>query len=236
MDEEDLMMMNEDRKLENTDTFRDQFAGERQPAESSSMATALESLIAPAKTSIGQTLLQKLGWRPGQGIGPRVSLRKLRIQETKLGTRPAGSRDDEDDDMSGGTRQHTFAPRDNKLVVYAAKEDKHGLGYQPGRGMGRLPQRRDSEPEHARSYLTTVFGTDFAEDGEDDPYGAAASTERAFAFDNGDEDEVVVMGESSKPGPSATSTSGGDKNRWHDGRPVLSGFERDPLSVPTDKW
>lgn len=33
-----------------------------------------------------------------------------------------------------------------------------------------------------------------------------------------------------------TQSSDIDTSRWHDGRPVLPGFELDPLGVPTDKW
>ena len=101
---------------------------------------SLESLIAPTRSSIGQKLLQKLGWRPGQGIGPRVTLRKLRIQEGKLGRQRVGI--EEDENMGDGeAEKHTFAPRDVKLLVYDAKEERQGLGYEKGVGMGKLPQR-----------------------------------------------------------------------------------------------
>ncbi|MED6253441.1 G patch domain-containing protein 1, partial [Ataeniobius toweri] len=41
--------------------------------------TLLEELIAPARLSIGIELLRKMGWKEGQGIGPRVK-RKPRRQ------------------------------------------------------------------------------------------------------------------------------------------------------------
>lgn len=108
----------------------------------------LESLIAPARTSIGQTLLQKQGWRPGQGIGPRVTARKLKWQEAKMGLAgPSRGQRDEDEDMEGGEAgKHTFAPRDTKLVVYQSKDDREGLGFQKGMGMGKLPQSRKAGP------------------------------------------------------------------------------------------
>lgn len=115
------------------------------------MPSALESLIAPARTSIGQTLLQKLGWRPGQGMGPRVTLRKLRIQEGKLGRIRLGleegdaGADAEDESMEGEAGKHTFAPRDTRLLVFQPKEEREGLGYEKGRGMGRLPKRGPGE-------------------------------------------------------------------------------------------
>jgi G patch domain-containing protein 1 len=42
-----------------------------------------EELIAPAKDGIGVRLLQKMGWRPGQGVGPRLTHRQWR-REQKL--------------------------------------------------------------------------------------------------------------------------------------------------------
>jgi G patch domain-containing protein 1 len=54
---------------------------------------------------------------------------------------------DEDEDMEGEEAgKHTFAPRDTKLVVYQAKDDREGLGFQKGMGMGRLPQSRKAGP------------------------------------------------------------------------------------------
>lgn len=68
-------------------------------------------------------------------------------------------------------------------------------------------------------------------------YEAGPSTSLAFAFDQNADDDVITMG-----GPSSREqrTQPGDYaqsgDRWHDGRPVLSGFALDPLGVPTDKW
>lgn len=107
MDEEDVQHMKDDRQLENTTTFRS-VEGKQD---------VLESLIRPAQTSIGQTLLTKIGWKEGQGIGPRVSLRKLRKKQ--------GAVVDEDDPAL----EHTFPPSDVRLVVYGNKEDRHGLGF-----------------------------------------------------------------------------------------------------------
>lgn len=107
------------------------------------LSDALQSLVVPSKSSIGHTILQKLGWRAGQGIGPRVTLRKLQIQEGKLGRVRAGMETDEE--VSEEASKHTFAPRDTKLLVYETKDDKGGLGYTKGQGMGTLPGKRPSE-------------------------------------------------------------------------------------------
>ncbi|OWZ54348.1 G patch domain-containing protein 1 [Cryptococcus neoformans 125.91] len=229
MDEEDLQQMRDDRQLENTDIFKNEaFAGTREPLADKNLPSALESLIAPAQSSIGEKLLQKLGWRPGQGIGPRVTLRKLRIQEGKLGKARLGMDDSGHEDAEAG--KHTFAPRDVKLLVYESKEDKQGLGFEKGKGMSRLPPAMGPRP---------------LDNEDDDPYAVGPSTSsRPFAFDhNDDEDDVIVMGGSARPGLGMRSTDvgGGQKavdgeDHWHDGRPVLVGFMLDPKGVPQDKW
>ncbi|WVF68630.1 hypothetical protein IAT40_003400 [Kwoniella sp. CBS 6097] len=241
MDEEDLQSMRDDRKLENTDTFRsDTFGGTKEELAGKNLPSSLESLIAPAKSSIGEKLLQKLGWRPGQGIGPRVTLRRLKIQEGRLATgRPGVSQDDEDiDDAEAG--KHTFAPRDARLLVYDAKEDRQGLGFVKGSGMGALPGKR------------AVMGARHPDDDFDDPYAEAGPSSRHLAFDHGDDedDDVILMGTSERPGLGLGSKKKNDRNgeaptrnagrfgedRWHDGRPVLVGFALDPKGVPPDTW
>ncbi|RXK36349.1 G patch domain-containing protein 1 [Tremella mesenterica] len=224
MDEEDLKEMNEDRRLENTDVFKDDgFRGTKEEVEGKSLPSVLESMIAPARTSIGQTLLQKLGWRPGQGIGPRVSLRKLKLQEARLGGKGVVNEEDEEMDETENSK-HTYAPRDVRLVTYDSKDDRAGLGFEKGRGMGRL---------------TGKIGPGDDPDEEDDPYAEAGpSTRPHLVFEPDEEDEVIVMG---GPVPKSSGTlsekpQGNDKHHWHDGRPVLPNFELDPLSVPTDKW
>lgn len=37
--------------------------------------------------------------------------------------------------------KHTFAPRDTRLLVYDPKEERQGLGFEKGRGMGKLPSK-----------------------------------------------------------------------------------------------
>ncbi|ODO06894.1 hypothetical protein I350_04254 [Cryptococcus amylolentus CBS 6273] len=225
MDDEDIQQMKEDRRLENTETFKDEgFAGQREPLADRNLPSALESLIAPAQSSIGQQLLQKLGWRPGQGIGPRVTLRRLRIQEGKLGKSRLGTTNENepmDEEVAG---KHTFAPRDVRLLVYEGKGDKMGLGYEKGRGLNRLP---------------SAAGPRFMNEDDDDPYSAGPSGSH-YAFDNHEqpEDEIITLGPkaglgSSTSRPSSTSVS---HDTWHDGRPILPRFVLDPKGVPQDTW
>ncbi|KAK2854349.1 hypothetical protein Q5P01_007010 [Channa striata] len=97
--------------------------------------TLLEELIAPARSSIGVELLKRMGWKEGQGVGPRVK-RKAR-QQTDGGARvyscalpPEGSGDSEDDvDEEFAPENVTFAPKDVTPVDFTPRPGIQGLGY-----------------------------------------------------------------------------------------------------------
>ncbi|KAL1271248.1 hypothetical protein QQF64_030264 [Cirrhinus molitorella] len=100
----------------------------------------LEELIAPARSSIGVELLRKMGWKDGQGVGPRLK-RKHRKQNTDAAkvygcALPAnGSEESEEDDDEFAPENVTFAPKDVIPVDFTPKVDSHGLGY---RGLNPL--------------------------------------------------------------------------------------------------
>ncbi|KAL7833714.1 hypothetical protein AOLI_G00286740 [Acnodon oligacanthus] len=112
--------------------------------------TLLEELIAPARSSIGVQLLRRMGWRDGQGIGPRVK-RRQRKQDTDArvygcAVPPSGSEESENDDEFA-PENVTFAPKDVIPVDFTPKDDLHGLGYSGlnplqalsgGSGMGHI--------------------------------------------------------------------------------------------------
>ncbi|XP_047187564.1 G patch domain-containing protein 1 isoform X1 [Scophthalmus maximus] len=116
--------------------------------------TLLEELIAPARSSIGVELLRKMGWKEGQGVGPRVK-RKARRQQTGVGARvysstmpPAGSEDseDDDDDDDFAPEDVTFAPKDVTPVDFSPRSGVRGLGYRGlDPGMALLGR---AAPEH----------------------------------------------------------------------------------------
>ncbi|XP_027723738.1 G patch domain-containing protein 1-like [Vombatus ursinus] len=98
-------------------------------------ATLLDDLIAPAKLSIGFELLRKMGWKEGQGIGPRVK-RKPRRQKPVPGVKiygcalpPTGSEGSEEDDDDYLPDNVTFAPKDTTPVDFTPKDNVHGLAY-----------------------------------------------------------------------------------------------------------
>ncbi|XP_053472683.1 G patch domain-containing protein 1 isoform X2 [Ictalurus furcatus] len=100
--------------------------------------TLLEELIAPARSSIGVELLRKMGWKDGQGVGPRLKRRRGKqdsgVKVYGCVLPPKGSEESEDDDEFA-PENVTFAPKDVTPVDFTPKDDVHGLGY---RGLNPL--------------------------------------------------------------------------------------------------
>ncbi|XP_003798479.1 G patch domain-containing protein 1 [Otolemur garnettii] len=98
-------------------------------------ATLLDDFIAPAKLSVGFELLRKMGWKEGQGVGPRVK-RRPRRQKPDPGVKiygcalpPGGSEESEDEDDDYLPDNVTFAPKDVTPVDFTPKDNVHGLAY-----------------------------------------------------------------------------------------------------------
>ncbi|XP_038609959.1 G patch domain-containing protein 1 isoform X1 [Tachyglossus aculeatus] len=98
-------------------------------------ATILDDLIAPARLSIGFELLRKMGWKEGQGVGPRVK-RKARRKKPDPGVKiygcalpPGSSEGSEDEEEYYLPDNVTFAPKDVTPVDFTPKDDVHGLAY-----------------------------------------------------------------------------------------------------------
>jgi G patch domain-containing protein 1 len=155
MDEEDLQELKDSRVLVDTTEEMD-FSGGNQVGmgdteqecvhyllhhvgltSCSSIASALEaSMLPPPTESAGARILKKMGWRLGQGIGPRLTLRQRKLQDMQA---LSGSRITEDvitvpeDDEEAS--KYTYAPRDTRILLVDRKDNTHGLGYHPGMGL-----------------------------------------------------------------------------------------------------
>lgn len=88
------------------------------------------------RETIGIVLLKKMGWKPGQGVGSRLTKRekrkmKQRHERLKLAqehpgvTFPGSNSDDSDDDVSNVT----FAPDDYEPFRCKPKDNYFGIGY-----------------------------------------------------------------------------------------------------------
>ncbi|EEC09029.1 conserved hypothetical protein, partial [Ixodes scapularis] len=92
----------------------------------------LKNLFKPVSQSIGVKLLNCMGWRQGQGIGPRLT-RKDKKQREQNSARvygcalpPSAESSDEEDERA---ELHLFAPSDIDNIIYAPKNNLHGIGY-----------------------------------------------------------------------------------------------------------
>ncbi|KAI6083614.1 DUF1604-domain-containing protein [Hypoxylon rubiginosum] len=111
MDEEDLADAAEAQKLQTAQGF----AG-----------GGLVDLFRARGDTMGVKLLRKMGWKDGQGIGPKIR-RKARLD---VG------------DKQGAGETHLFAPDNVAMISFVKKLDRKGLGYE---GESRLTPLRSNE-------------------------------------------------------------------------------------------
>jgi G patch domain-containing protein 1 len=85
------------------------------------------------KESVGIKLLAKMGWRQGQGIGPKV----------KRATRGE----------DGDSEEHWFAPDDTKVLELVKKIDRKGLGFDGISNGASLESKDEADEEDDSSML-----------------------------------------------------------------------------------
>ena len=250
MDAEDLEELKSSRTLQTNEQF-DLLGGtqaelaSRQAAASSSSA-ALRDLVRPSDDRIGEKLLRRMGWREGQGIGPRISAKARRRQAKELGLL-ATLEDDADDDEAS---KHLFAPLDRPLALYDAKEDMRGLGSDAiqtlhqavrssDKGKGRAV---DDQPPKRSGPIGGAFGIGALEEADEDDYADADGRHgyRALHSMTVDDDDLGLDGSDDVPvrGKStARSTSRYvQAETFNDGTPVVRGFRLSASIVQPDKW
>lgn len=256
MDEEDVAEAEESRKLQTSESF----AGLGSTAEDRLQNEPTMDIWKTKGDTMGVKLLRKMGWRDGQGVGPRVR-RKARLHE--------------EDDPGGGEIQetHLFAPENSQMISFVRKNDRKGLGFE---GEDRLADVQNDEKDanssvgllrseserdftigtkNARLKKKKVeprsgFGVGILNDNgsdDEDPYqmGPQISYNRVIGGDkkkkkpeNGKTAANPLL--STKPvfisKKAATSKAGSSFRRCHDGRLPLDGFvlphSKDPLFSP----
>ncbi|KAI1472753.1 DUF1604-domain-containing protein [Daldinia caldariorum] len=135
MDEEDLADAAEAQKLQTAQGF----AGLGATDEDGLMRQGggLADLFRVQGDTMGVKLLRRMGWKDGQGIGPKVR-RKARLD---VSSKPGSSTQEE-----GET--YLFAPDDVALISFTKKLDRKGLGYE---GEARLTPMKLDKREDAES-------------------------------------------------------------------------------------
>jgi hypothetical protein len=111
-------------QLETTDEFAG--LGSIKPAAVPASLLVPAELLVPAADPIGVRLLRLMGWRDGQGVGPRR--KRVRGQDGE-----PGDGDVDADDAPGGAlyKDFKFAPKDVEMFEAQVKDDLFGLGFDP---------------------------------------------------------------------------------------------------------
>ena len=256
MDEEDMAEAEEARNLQTADTF----AGLGSTATKRSQDDTFMDILKTSGETMGVKLLKKMGWREGQGVGPKVR-RKARL--------------DEDQELGAGSDQqtHLFAPENSKMISFIRKSDRKGLGFEgearlsEGRHIASIAKSADlagDDEEESTSFGTLKnggmtrnkkperkggFGMGILNDNgsdDEDPYqmGPSISYNRIIGGDKKKKKKLEASRSSGNPllnsKPvfiSKKASAGKDRagfRKCHDGRLPLDGFvlssSLDPLS------
>lgn len=190
---------------------------------------ALASLIEPASTRVGAKLMRKMGWRDGQGVGPRVTHEQRKKQAAELGVKLA---EDLEEDVPDEVTKHYFAPLDRPLKVLdgvsISSDRGWGLGYKAG---PNLKQSLGEEAGHIAPTRPSASAYTDEDDGSN-VYDDAIDVKRLDrntlkVMEVGDED-VDFRSSSNKSKSKKTKDSRNDyetsSDTFHDGNRVLPGF------------
>ncbi|KAF9162031.1 hypothetical protein DFQ26_003912 [Actinomortierella ambigua] len=275
MDDEDRELIADSSKLVARDDFdtlgSTQRELERKKAVARDMKTSgsvlgvlpdslIDDLVVPVSESIGVRLLKQMGWKPGQGIGPRV-IKRHRKRGDGIMSDSVHDYNNTPDQQRG---EITFAPQDSLLVVFDHKSNHFGLGFDPYQNAPEF-DKTHGDDNHSRYLL---------DDDEEEGFGGihGGKSKRTGArlegmsirgghFDD-DEDEVDVYGEQRQqydhyeqdvdrdldtmrrkrrrsPVRTITSKQGGNQlitGYGSDGRPILAGFILAPNGAVAFKW
>ncbi|XP_038067893.1 G patch domain-containing protein 1-like [Patiria miniata] len=233
MDEEDLGDFGiAPRKIVTTEKFTGEGKPQKRLAPSSGPSAIpgehpLQDLIVMSNESIGGWLLRKMGWRQGQGVGPKVRRRKKKSAPSDLDVKASDNDDGEDDDPF---KDFLFAPTDVEEIALHPKDDYHGIGYRgldPSMaGMGGHVALFEEQPVYSRSGRRGIAGQGFGvgafETADDNIYGVDSMSNY----------DTVLGGE--EPGD---SNYGWTAPRGHDkaSRGVLENFKVSAQARPPNK-
>ncbi|KAG9063471.1 hypothetical protein KI688_004355 [Linnemannia hyalina] len=252
MDEEDKQMLSDATRITATDDFGASGSAQRELARKRAAAmnmqasgsvlgalsdAMIDDLIIPTSESIGARLLKRMGWKPGQGIGPRVSRRQRNPKADPLS----------DDDAPTNV---SFAPIDSAIIVFANKSNRFGLGFNPHKDAPEF-----DVSAHAQSgsrYLSGAdsgvtgsrlgFGLLSDSEGDEDEsglFGTGSNSRRRVEMEM-DLDTAVSLDKRQKSSygsvPTSNSRSASILVYCSDGRPPLAGFILVATKALDPKW
>lgn len=194
MDEEDLREQEESRELQTTEGF----AGFGLTDADATRRAGLMDLLKTGGETMGVKLLKRMGWREGQGIGPKVR------RTANLDERTAAKGD-------GAEQTYLFAPENPPMVSLIRKTDFKGLGFEGETRLEAPDTAREEEQEDSDSF----FGDRLAMDKKSKSKTKAKGSRRGgfgvgILNDTGSDDEDPY---SLGPQIAYNKTIGGDKKK-----------------------
>jgi G patch domain-containing protein 1 len=160
MDEEDLAELREaeSKKLAATEEY-DPLLGNRLPGqEGQGIESALKDLVEPNRERVGEKLLRKMGWRDGQGIGPRITWKARKRQAAALGINLGLDESADDPERE----KHLWPPIDRPLVLFEQRLENEGVGYVRGRRLDDLASSEQRKPGPTTSRQLPIGGRFFS--------------------------------------------------------------------------
>lgn len=110
MDDEDIADAAEAQRVQTAEGF----AGLGSTQDDAARRGAFVGLFRTEGDTIGVKLLKKMGWKEGQGVGPKVR-RKARLDDVETTT---------------DSNTHLFAPENTAMIRFVRKTDHKGLGFE----------------------------------------------------------------------------------------------------------
>ncbi|KAI9774013.1 MAG: hypothetical protein M1835_006091 [Candelina submexicana] len=249
MDEEDLADAAEAQRLQESQAFTGLGSTE---AEMGHRAGLMDILRTRGET-MGTKLLKRMGWKEGQGVGPKIR------RQARLGRETQADNDPSD--------YHLFAPENSPMIAFHRKTDRKGLGYESEVGLSdsvapdkvqrqvdeddggeedrTMPHlRANGKSKNKRSSARGGFGVGILNDtglDDDDPYeiGPRVSYNRVIGSEKKKQSKKALAnsglaGSAGNPllrakpifisKKSAMAKSASSLRRCHDGRLPLDGF------------
>ncbi|KAI8724001.1 G-patch domain-containing protein [Fusarium sp. LHS14.1] len=236
MDEEDLADAAEAQKLQTSQAF----AGLGSSGQETGSGGLMGLLRADGDT-MGLKLLRKMGWRDGQGIGPKIR---------------RGARLDIGGSSEAG-ETHLFAPDNTKMIQFIRKTDRKGLGHEGEAkltGLSKITAAADDDDDDEEPQSGGLRSMSLLSTGRQKPKPGRGGIGVGILNDNGSDEEDpyeigpkirynrVIGGDKKKKKAkkvaapvnpalknapvfvSRTARAGNGLRRCHDGRLPLDGF------------
>lgn len=86
-----------------------------------------------------------MGWRPGHGIGPKLTYEQHKREALLAHSSVASGTEMNEPEDHDEAKKHLYPRTDTKVVVIPRKDDKHGVGYEPGASLTAMVNQRDDQ-------------------------------------------------------------------------------------------